>query len=187
MSAILDLPEVRARLSLLSVEAYEALAEMGALEKSAELIRGIIVKKMPKSPLHRKLTQRIFLYLLALQKAGLVVFMEAPLRLMDSEPEPDVMIVRGETTDFDTQHPVTAALVVEVAVSSVALARENASLYAEAGVEEYWIILALENQIEVYTRLGAGRYLDRRTYSVGESLACAAVPELRVALAEWFA
>ena len=69
MSAILDLPEVRARLSLLSVEAYEALAEMGALEKSAELIRGIIVKKMPKSPLHRKLTQRIFLCLLSLQKA----------------------------------------------------------------------------------------------------------------------
>ena len=88
--------------------------------------------------------------------------------------------------DFDTQHPVTAALVVEVAVSSVALARKNVSLYAEAGVEEYWIILSLENQIEVYTRLGAGRYLDRRTYSVGESLACAAVPELRVALAEWF-
>ena len=187
MPVILDLPEMRSRLLPLSVEAYEALAEMGAVKKNAELIRGMIVEKMPKSPLHRKLTRRIFLFLLTMQRMGLVVFTEAPLRLADSEPEPDVMIVRGEVEDFDACHPTTAALVVEVAVSSVALDRENASLYAEAEVEEYWIVLALENQIEVHTRPENGRYLDRRTYSVGESLACAAVPELRVPLAEWFA
>ena len=52
MPAILELPEVRARLASLSVEAYEALADMGAIAKRAELIRGMIVEKVPKSPLH---------------------------------------------------------------------------------------------------------------------------------------
>ena len=184
MTAILDLPEVRARISLLSVEAYDALNEMGALDKQAELIRGVIVKKMPKSPLHCKLIKRIFLYLLAFQRGGLVVFTERPLRLKDSEPEPDAMIVRGDESDFDAKHPTTAELVVEVAVSSAALDRENASLYAEAGVSEYWIVLPVERQIEVYRQPENGVYQQKRLYSAGETVVCESVPGLQATLAE---
>ena len=187
MPAILDLPEVRARISPLSVEAYEALAEMGVLEKQAELIRGMIVKKMPKSPLHCKLIRQIFLYLLALQRVGIAVFTERPLRLADSMPEPDVMIVRGEVSDFDATHPRSAELVVEVAVSSVALDRENASLYAENRVPEYWIVLGEERRIEVYRQPENGVYQQKRLYTVGETLICESVPGLQVPLADWFA
>ncbi len=70
MPAILELPEVRARVGLLSVEAYEALADMGAVSKRAELIRGIIVDQTPESPLHRTLVKRLFVLLLAFQRAG---------------------------------------------------------------------------------------------------------------------
>ena len=187
LSAILDLPEVRARISLLSVEAYDALNEMGALDKQAELIRGVIVRKMPKSPLHCKLIKRIFLCLLTFQRGGLVVFAERPLRLGDSEPEPDAMIVRGEESDFDAKHPTTAELVVEVAVSSAALDRENASLYAEAGVSEYWIVLAVERQIEVHRQPENGVYQQKRLHSAGETVACQSVPGLQAAVAEWLA
>lgn len=187
LAAILDLPEVRAHVSPLSVEAYDALTEKGVLEKSAELIRGIIVKKMSKSPLHRKLTKRIFLHFLAFQRTGLVAFTESPLRLADSVPEPDAMLVRGEESDYDTKHPSTAELVVEVAVSSVALDRENASLYAEAKVPEYWIVLGTERQIEVYREPENGIYRQKRLYAVGEALECASVPGLQAVLADWFA
>ena len=187
MSAILDLPEVRARVFHLSVATYEALTETGALGKRAELIRGVIVEKTPKSPLHCKLIKRIFLYLLAFQGGGLVVFSERPLRLADSVPEPDVMIVRGEEADFDAKHPTTAELVVEVAVSSAALDRENASLYAEAGVPEYWIVLGEAQQIEVYRQPENGVYQQKHLYSVGETLLCGSVPGLEPALANWFA
>lgn len=187
MSAILEIPEVRARLSLLSVEAYEALARMGALDKQVELIRGMILKKMPKSPLHRKLTRQIFLFLLAWQRSGWAVFTEAPLCLRDSEPEPDVMIVRGAVSDYDAVHPTSAEIVVEVAVSSAALDRENASLYAEANVPEYWIVLGTERLIEVYRQPENGFYRQKRLYSVGETVECESVPGLRVALADWFA
>ena len=187
LSAILDLPEARARIALLSVDAYEALAEKGLVEKRAELIRGIIVKKMPKSPLHRKLNRRIYGGFHGQLGTGFVVFQGCPFRLVDSMPEPDVMIARGEEGGYDTQHPTTAELVVEVAVSSAALDRENASLCAEAGVPEYWIVLGNEREIEVYRQPENGVYQQKRLYAVGETLACASVPGLQAVLADWFA
>jgi len=95
MSAILDLPEVRARVSRLSVEAYEVLTEKGLLDKREELIRGLIVRKTLKSPLHCKLIRRIYRDFLVFERDGLFAFQQAPLRLADSMPEPDAMIVRG--------------------------------------------------------------------------------------------
>ena len=187
MVNILEMPEVRARVSRLSVENYELLAEVGALDKRVELIRGLLVDKVPKSPLHCKLVRRIFLFLLAFQRAGFVAFTERPLRLKDSMPEPDAMIVRGNVGDFDTKHPITAKLVIEVAVSSVALDRENASLYAEAGVPEYWIVLAEEQQIEVYRQPVGNVYQQKHLCRADETLTCESVPGLQVELADWFA
>ena len=187
MSTLLDLPEVRARVSPLSVEIYETLVEMGAVGKQAELLRGNIVQKASKSPLHSHLIKRIFLYLLAFQRDGWVVFSERPLRLADSVPEPDVMIVRGHDRDFARCHPTAAALVVEVAVSSANLDRENAALYAEANIPEYWIVLGGEQQIGVYRQPENGRYQQQTLYSVGETLTCASVPGFSVPLVEWFA
>jgi Uma2 family endonuclease len=187
MSAILELPEVRARVLRWSVEEYEGFVEQGVLGKNAELIRGIIIQTMPKSPLHRTLTKRLYDRFLGQLPPGCMVFQEGPLRLADSEPEPDVSVVRGEAGDFRETHPVTAVLVVEVAVSSAALDRENASLYAEAGVGEYWIVLARRQEVEVYRRPVDGLYQEKRLCARGEMLVCESAPELSIALDELFA
>ena len=187
MSAILDLPEMRDRVFRLPVETYEMLGEMGALDKRVELIRGVIIKKMSKSDLHCKISRLIYRFLLAWERAGFVVLHEEPLRLADSEPEPDVMIVSGPQGAGDNIHPTTAELVVEVAVSSAAADREMASLYAEAGVKEYWIVLANEKQVEVYRQPSGGTYQQKQTYSAAEALACESVPGLQAPLADWFA
>ena len=88
MCAILEWPEVRARIMPLSVEVYDLLTEMGELDKRTELIRGVLIEKMSKSPLHSDLVKRIFLFLLAFQRTGLAVFTERPLRLADSCQNP---------------------------------------------------------------------------------------------------
>jgi len=187
MSSILDIPDVRQRVSRLSVEEYHRLPEFNERGRRTELIRGIVIEKMSKSPLHASLGKWLYDRLLSITPAGYVVRKEQPLTLADSEPEPDVSIVRGAPTDFRHAHPTTAELVVEVAVSSVALDRENASLYAEAGVKEYWIVLGREQQAEVYTEPGAGRYLQRRVIDAGGTIECSSVPGVRIALAELFA
>ncbi len=187
MSAILELPEARPLVARLTVEEFHRSAELGIYGKRAELIRGIVFEKSPVTALHRKLSKRLYDHLRDLRLAGHVVFHESPLTLRDSEPLPDVAVVAGEDADFDRQHPTTAQLVIEVAVTSVAFDRENAQLFAEAGVPEYWIVLAEKQQVEVYLRPEAGEYRERRLYSGAESLECGAVPAIRLALPILFA
>ena len=57
-----------------------------------------------------------------------------------------------------------------MAVSRVAPDRENAAVYAEAGVLEYWVVLTEREQVEVYRRPEGGVYMDRRTYRRGETI-----------------
>ena len=167
MRAILDLPEMRERVRRWTVAEYEKLGDDPAFRRT-ELIRGLIVNKMSKSPLHSTLATRIYILLLRWLKPGYAARKEEPLRFVDSMPEPDISVMRGTLNDFDERHPTTAELVVEVAVSSVAPDRENASLYAEAGVVEYWIVLGETERVEVYRRPVEGVYREQRTYVRGE-------------------
>ena len=169
MDTILDLPEMRARVRRWSVPEYEKLGDDPAFRRT-ELIRGIIVNKMSKSPLHSNAATRFYVFLVRAMRPEFVARQEQPLRLRDSMPEPDTSVMRGTLSDFDTHHPSTAELVVEVAVSSVAGDRENASLYAEAGVSQYWIVLGETEQVEVYRRPVNGVYQERRIYARGESI-----------------
>ena len=187
MSAILDVPEIRARVHLWTVADFRALAEDQPGFEHSELIRGIIVEKEMKTLLHDKLVDIAAERLRGAVRGTWWVRQEASMRLADSMPEPDVMIVRGIEADFDSQHPTTAALVVEVAVSSAALDQENASLYAEAGVAEYWIVLGAERKVGVYRRPVNGAYQPKRVYNEGDTLVCESVPDLQVRLGDWFA
>ena len=75
----------------------------------------------------------------------------APLALDDaSEPEPDVAVVSGEPAAYRAAHPGTAALVVEVADSSLRLDRRlKAALYARNRLQEYWIVNLADATLEV--------------------------------------
>jgi Uma2 family endonuclease len=74
-----------------------------------------------------------------------------PVALDDvSEPEPDVTVVGGTPEDYFGQHPSRAVLVVEVAEHSLAFDREyKSSLYARAGVPDYWIVNLIDDVLEV--------------------------------------
>jgi Uma2 family endonuclease len=187
MSTILDITEVRGRVSRLSVEEYHRLDEFNENGRRTELIRGIVIEKMSKSPLHSLLAKRLYDAINLLLPAGFVVRREDPLTLADSEPEPDVSVVRGGAADFRAVHPSSAELVIEVAVSSVTLDRENTSLYAEAGVKEYWIVLGNDRQVEVYTEPASGRYMKKLDFGINDTISCGSIPGIRVALAELFA
>jgi len=64
-----------------------------------------------------------------------------------------VAIVRGEPRDHLGAHPGTAALVVEVADSSLRLDRRlKGGLYARAGLPEYWIVNLADGVLEVHRR-----------------------------------
>jgi Uma2 family endonuclease len=187
MAAILEIPEVRQRVSPLTVEEYHRLGEFNEKGRRTELIRGIPIQKMSKSPLHCGLAKRLYDLISANLPTGLVVRREDPITLADSEPEPDVSIVRRSENDFFRTHPGTAELVIEVAVSGAALDRANASLYAEANVKEYWIVLAPERQIEVYRQPENGRYTKQSVIGNDAIVESALVPSIRIRVSDLFA
>jgi Uma2 family endonuclease len=79
------------------------------------------------------------------------VRVQAPLGLSGlSEPEPDVAVVSGPPVN-SPDHPTAALLVVEVSDTSLRYDRgEKASLYARAGIADYWIVNLEENQLEMH-------------------------------------
>ncbi|MBI2925530.1 MAG: Uma2 family endonuclease [Verrucomicrobia bacterium] len=186
MSAILEIPEVRQRVSPLSVEEYHRLDEFNENSRRTELIRGIVLEKIKKSPLHCAIAGRLYDRIAPILPQDYLVLRDDPLTLRDSEPEPDIAVVRGSEADFFTAHPTTAELVIEVAVSSPALDRESAFLYAEANVKEYWIVLGRERLVEVYRRPENGRYQETMLFGAGDTLECLSVPTVRIRVAELF-
>ena len=186
MPAILELPEVRQRVSTLSVAEYQRLGEFNQRGRRTELIRGIVIEKMSKSPLHAAVAKRLYDLLLASLPPGLVVRREDPLTLADSEPEPDIAVVRGTEAELFHAHPRTAELVIEVAVSSPVLDRETASLYAEAGVREYWIVLASDRQVEVYRQPKNGRYQQTLILAATDFIECGSLAGFRLKVGELF-
>jgi Uma2 family endonuclease len=183
---MLEIPEVRARISAITVGQYHGFPEYNENGKRTELIRGIVIEKMSKSPLHASIVSALHDLLHPQVPADFWLRQDQPLTLRDSEPEPDISLVRGRRADFATHHPTTAALVIEVAVTSAAEDRSLASLYAEAGVEEYWIVLPARRRVEVHRRPEGGAYRDQSVIEGDATLECAAVPGVRVALGDLF-
>lgn len=184
---MLDLPEVRARVSPITVAQYQQFPELNEHGRRTALIRGIVIEKMSKSPL-RSGTGTVLYDLLRPQvPPGFWLRKEEPLTLADSEPEPNLSLVRGTRADFAAKHPATAALVIEIAVRSAAEDRALASLYAEAGVEEYWIVLPMGRRVEIHRHPESGLYRGQTVVEGNAVLECGSVPALRISLAELFA
>ena len=163
----------------LSVAQYHEMIRTGILtaDDPVELLAGWLIYKMPKNPRHRIATRLAQQALEAVVPAGWYVDAQEPITLNDSEPEPDVMIVRGETRDYRDRHPgpEDVALIVEVADSTLERDRGVKRLvYARAGVPVYWIINVLERVLEVYYDPSGpaenADYRQRRAYESSDSV-----------------
>src|SRR5436309_4671029 len=86
----------------LSVAQYHAMARAGILDEDApvELLEGWLVQKMTKYPAHRVATHRVRRALEGLVAVGWYIDSQEPITLAESEPEPDVVVVRGETERY---------------------------------------------------------------------------------------
>ena len=184
---ILEIPSIRRQARPIDVQTYHWMGEHSLVNTRTELLRGVIVEKMSKSPLHEYIANELFR--LAAKAAGDDFFVrkEGPLTLADSEPEPDLSVVKGRPEDFRKSHPSTAQLVVEVAVSSAEVDREKAALYAEANVSEFWLVLPEAKRIEVFSQPVAGAYQRHEEFSAGQEIASRVIPALVVSLSALFA
>lgn len=119
-----------------------------------ELLEGWIVPKMPPNPPHDVAIDLATEALRALVPPGWRVRGQSAVTTAESEPEPDLAVVRGHARDYLQRHPGPddLALVVEVADSSLARDRGiKRRIYARAGVPVYWVVNLVERIVEVYS------------------------------------
>jgi Uma2 family endonuclease len=161
----------------LSIAQYHQMARAGILsdDDPVELLEGWLVTKMPKNPPHRLSTQLTRETLARLLPSHWHVNDQEPITTEDSEPEPDITVVRGERRQYLDRHPAPQEVALVVEVADTTLHRDRTSkkrLYARAAIPVYWIINLPEQQIEVYTApshdAGEPDYRRRQDYHLGE-------------------
>lgn len=138
-----------------SVNEYHRLTEIGILteDDNLELLEGYLVLKMSRNPPHDWVIQRANRMFLNVLPPNWDVRVQSAITLADSEPEPDVTVVKGDENEFRTRHPSAddVGTLVEVADSTLAGDRaDKGRIYARAKIPVYWIINLVDRQIEVY-------------------------------------
>ena len=133
---------------------YERLIELGAFQpgERIELIGGELIVAEPQGAAHYTAICKTASALQTAFGPGWYARMQGPIGLDDeSEPEPDIAVVPGAPDDYARAHPERAVLTVEVAESSLALDRRHkGSLYARAGLADYWVVNLVDRVLEVY-------------------------------------
>src|SRR6266542_4037817 len=132
---------------------YERLVDLGLFRGDpVELIAGQLVVAEPQSSYHATAVGAADDALRAVLPPRWIVRAQMPVALdAESAPEPDLVVVTGARIDYRESHPARFALIVEVADSSLDFDRQQkGSLYARAGVEDYWIVNLIDRVLEVY-------------------------------------
>jgi Uma2 family endonuclease len=162
-----------------TVARYQRMIENGDLtpDDKVELLENYVVLKVAKNPPHDGTIDLVKAALGAALPPGWMLRVQQAIELSDSQPEPDVGVVRGNPRSFLTRHPTPAdvGLVVEVADSSLLRdQRDKTRIYARAAVACYWIVNLVDGRVEVYTNpsgpTATPSYAAAVAYSAGDAV-----------------
>jgi len=166
---------------------FDKLTELGAFEdERVELLYGQLVAMSPQSDEHVDLTARLHAALVRQLDDAYLVASHSSLRLwLHSVPEPDLVVMPRRRLG---ERPRSAYLVIEVAESSLRKDQNiKAPLYAEAGIPTYWLVDRAHDTVHVFTAPAAGRYDRVDRCGLADTLTCADLPGVAIAIAELFA
>jgi Uma2 family endonuclease len=140
-----------------SVARYQRMIETGILngDDKVELLENYVVLKMPHNPPHDGTLDVVSGTMGQILPAGWFLREQKAVALSDSQPEPDVAVVRGNRRSYLVRHPgpTDIGLLIEVADTSLLRdQRDKTRIYARAGIVCYWIVNLVDQRIEVYTQ-----------------------------------
>ncbi len=177
-----------------SIEEYHRLGELGFFgpDDRVELIRGEIINMAAKGRLHSVCNSLLLRELVILLGRLAHLRVQEPIILFttDSEPEPDVVIGRNRSDNYLSSHPEPADILLVTEVSDSTLKydqRTKLSLYAEAGISNYWIFNLVDNQLELHSepyqkRQGDFNYRVKRVVLPNETVVIPGFPDLSLDL-----
>jgi Uma2 family endonuclease len=117
---------------------------------------------------------------------------QLPLVLsLHTDPVPDIAVIAG-TLVGSPGHPTTAALVIEIADTTLATdTTEKAELYATAGITDYWVLDVTNRELHVFREpqplpagLGATAYRRHTVVGPTDRVSPLAAPNASILVSE---
>lgn len=176
---------------LWTVGDFHRIAETGVFEgRRPILLRGVLLEQGPTNSPHALAIELVMETLQATFGTGWRTRVQLPLVLgQETDPMPDIAMVVGSARGA-TDHPTTAALVVEVSDTTLALdLTEKADLYATAGIMDYWVPDVSSRRLLVFRdpapiAAGGAAYRTHLTLGPTDSVSPLAAPQSTVAVAD---
>jgi Uma2 family endonuclease len=156
----------------------------GLLEgQHLELVEGELISKMGKKRPHVNTLTLLMTWLVEVFGARFVN-PEAPIDVAPednptNEPEPDVIVLKRELSNFVTGNPrpEDLHLVVEIADTSLNFdLTTKAALYARAGIVEYWVLDVIGRRLIAHRHPENGSYQSIVAFNESEGIAPQAAP-----------
>ena len=168
-----------------SIEEWHDLVDAGVLAgKRVELLEGEIISMSPEGIPHRNTNHKVVKYLRKLLDGLAEVYESHPVTLDNSEPEPDIAIVRLPESIYETHHPYPQDIYWLIEISNRTLIQdlENKTItYARNSISEYWVIDLKNNQLIVHTQPQNNQYAQIAEYQTG-TVSPIAFPQITIAL-----
>ena len=170
----------------ITVEEYHQMGEAGIFgeDDRLELLEGELFDMAPIGILHANTVSRL-VHLFYSAKDQAVLWVQNPILLSDSEPEPDLALLKPG--DYWQRLPTAAdvLLLIEVVDSTVQYDRDKKiPLYAHCGIVETWLMDVKAKRVEVYREPSPEGYRTLLMCGERDCVAPLALPEVALALAE---
>lgn len=168
---------------LFTVEEYEQMVAAGVLREDdrLELIEGDILAMSPIGGLHIRVVNRLTRLFIQQLNDRAVVSVQNPVRLSNSEPQPDLAILRPEAEERAATIPARDDLLLLIEVSDTTAVYDQSvkvPLYGREGVRETWLVHPTSSVVEVYRGPSAGGYKTKETFASGAVLSPQALPDV---------
>lgn len=173
-----------------TVKEYNRMIEAGILTKydRVELIKGEIIQMAAIGRRHAACVNRLAeLFILRLGQA-VTVGVQNPVELNDnSEPQPDLALLRRRDDFYEAGHPQPSdvLLLVEVADTTIEFDREiKIPLYANSNISEVWLVDINQCLIEIYREPSPNGYQNIKELQSGQIIAMQAFPSVNFTVEE---
>lgn len=174
----------------ISVELYHYMAEKGMFEpdERVELIDGEIFTMSPIGSLHVRCVNFLNEFLISKLAGQYLVSVQNPIvSSSDTEPEPDLTILRRTADLYRDQLPTGSdtLIVIEVADTTANFDRNRKfPKYAQAGIPEAWLIDLKRDVVEIHSDPGPNGYGVVQTLRRGERVASKRIETIELSVDE---
>lgn len=174
-----------------SLQDYHQMIETGLLdERNVELLGGEIIEMSPEGAPHSSYCGEIGEYLRRILGDRAKVREAHPITLPNnSEPEPDIAIVRTRSTLYRDRHPYPEDIFWLIEIANSTLTKDlgiKKDLYAATGIEEYWVMNLSELELIVFRDLTPSGYQSKTSFTSG-MISPLAFPDLSIYIQQLFA